>query len=88
MDKELAVKLVEVLSDVAKTELYEDYAGRGMYGKTTTAVVFNGSLASVLSSVICMADEFCIDEEMEGLPEAKFCPTLRTDSMGRDIIIY
>lgn len=86
MERELAEKLVQVLSDVAETNIYEAYNGRGMYGKTTTGVVFNGSIISVLSTVISMAEEFC--EEEEGWPEAAFNPTLRTDSMGQGIIIY
>ena len=42
MDKAKAEKIVAMLQDEGFTaRVYDDYSGRGMYGKTTTAVVSN-----------------------------------------------
>jgi hypothetical protein len=88
MDKKLAEKIVEVVSDSdIFARIYEDYSGRGAFGKATTGVVCN-SFGDVLAAVISNAGEFCEDED-GGYPEAIFnVDNLRMDSLGLSTIIY
>jgi hypothetical protein len=58
-----------------------------MYGKETTGVTFYGSMGDLVSAIINSAHEFVdVDDDFA---DAKFnIGTLRTDSMGKGIIIY
>jgi hypothetical protein len=65
-------------------ELRQNYSGRGMFGRETTAIVCE-NIMTVMAAIMCelnySAEEWTIDFE-----DIRF---LRTDSMGRDsIIIY
>lgn len=81
MDRELAEAIVEAIeNNGGEAELREDYSGRGMYGKTTTGVVFDGDL---VSAIINNADLFVEDDD------PKFeTRSLCEDSMGLSRIIY
>ena len=84
MERKLAEAIIEAMDNSwDEAELYEEYSGRGMYGKTTCGVVAEG-IGSVLAMVISNADLFVDDDG-----EPKFdAGSFRTDSMGRQIIIY
>ncbi len=78
MDRNLAEKLVEIIEYNDDCKLYEDYSGRGMYGKTTTGISTNASMDSMLCMVIENADQF-VDENGDALfPEIHF----RMDQLG------
>ena len=69
-------------SDGLEVVAYEGYSGRGMYGETTCAVTAS-SLGAVLTAV-CRAvqdsdDPDAIAEDLRGA---------RTDSLGREMVIY
>ena len=93
MDRKLAETLVQALEDEGiDAELREDYSGRGMYGKTTAGVVFDGDIGGVLQAVINNATCF-IQEEVEPVDFFDVCErfgvgNLRTDGMGLQTIIY
>lgn len=61
---------------------YEGYSGRGMYGETTCALVVSsmGEFAQAVSmATIDSDDPDVLAADLKGI---------RTDSLGRDIIIY
>lgn len=93
MNRELAEALVQALEDEGiDAELREDYSGRGMYGKTTAGVVFDGDIGGVLQAVINNATCF-IQEEDEPVDFFDLCErfsvgNLRTDGMGLQTILY
>jgi hypothetical protein len=61
---------------------YSGYSGRGMYGGKTCAIIASGFAAFVAAAceaVRLSADPDEIVEEMRGL---------RTDSLGRDVVLY
>lgn len=66
---------------------HDEYSGRGMYGETTVGVV-------VADLTILMAGVFAVGCDLgDGFPattdEMRNALTrLRTDNMGRDIIVY
>lgn len=64
-------------------ELREDYSGRGMYGKTTAAVVFDGE--QEFYSAIAEVME-CDIEDRETVANA--LRNIRTDNMGKGMIFY
>jgi hypothetical protein len=63
---------------------YDDYSGRGMYGRTTCAVVVPSE--AVFAALAAVAGR--------GLPDAEFADfvadlrRLSSDSLGRDTIVY
>ena len=88
MQKELAQLLVEIMEDAGEeASIYENYSGRGMYGRTTTGLVVD-NLALLLTNVIANAERLS-DYDNEWL-EAKFpnINSLRYDSLGNQIILY
>ena len=86
--------LVQVCEDDGlDVSLRESYSGRGMYGKDTTGVVINeGDVTDILKAVINNATCFVAEEEEPveffDLSEMFTCHGLRTDSMGKGMIIY
>lgn len=80
MRKDIAEALVDELSSFAEAEIYEDYSGRGMYGRTTTGVVTGASQGEFIMALVEVAREL---DEIEPR-EFQFA----TDSMGRDTIYY
>lgn len=89
MKKELAERLVQVMSDCGEeAELYERYSGRGMFGETTTGVVVE-SIATLLARVIECAHEFVDhDDEIHDSLYAGDHMNFKLDTLGRDMIIY
>lgn len=89
MDKRIAEIIVEACEENdVEASIYEDYSGRGMYGKTTTGVVVSGSACDVLVAVIQSAHLFChecCESDEDALLNLR---SIRQDNMGRDMIIY
>jgi hypothetical protein len=94
MELELAETLVQVLEDEGiEADLRESYNGRGMFDKTTAGVVLQeGDVADVLMAVINNSTSFIAEEdeqvEFYDLAERFVVHKLRTDSMGKGMIIY
>ena len=93
MTPETAAKIAEFAGDAYPAEIRADYSGRGMYGKTTAAVVFDqgitlGQFASIVGEIAAtIVDGSDIYEAR--VPFLREIENLRTDSMGRDgIVIY
>jgi len=89
MKRELAEIIVEACKMYSiDATIYEDYSGRGMYGRKTTGVeIDNAGLAYVMSTLIANAD-MLVDCEYN-YPEPLFGDEdLRTDSMGLGTILY
>lgn len=93
MKKEIAQMLVQYGSDL---KLYEDYSGRGMYGKTTTGISCD-DMAQVLEAVgECFLDmiydassihnETYDTSDAEDLVDA--LTNFQKDSLGLGIIVY
>ena len=78
MDLVVAKKLV---SHNDELRLYEDYSGRGMYGKTTHGVV--GSHESLRDAVGAY-----LVKHSQSKPVSKFINGLRSDNLGMDFIWY
>lgn len=73
-------------SGLGEASIYKDYSGRGMGGRTTTAVSTDISMSGVLAVVM----EYVIDnpeeseEIVEDIPMSGFCQ----DSLGKGMVIY
>ena len=81
MERELAEKLVDKLLDIGDdAELYEDYSGRGMFGMTTTGVVF--------SEYNKLFEAFYLLGVEDGDYNDYNFSSLRIDNMGLRYIIY
>ena len=80
MTLDQAQKVVEYLEDncmAYRPSVYEDYSGRGMYGRTVAAISVDYE-----SEVAYIGYAFgALDFDPDDIPT-------RTDSMGRSIIIY
>ena len=75
MDVNNAKELVKILQDKGwEAELYENYSGRGMYGKTTTGVTTDARPNTMDA----------LSEQGGELEDWDY----RTDSMGLDYIYY
>ena len=82
MDKKAAEILAMYHEDI---EVYEDYSGHGMYGKTTTGIVCSQSeLFSAIGEVMMSGDKG--DIEIVGTAFRE--DTISTDSMGMNLIFY
>jgi hypothetical protein len=87
MKLESAELLVEVLEGFIPIDLYEDYSGRGMYGKTTSGVTVNG-LTEFMNGIGYFLQS-CGEEDAEQVRALGEALTgLTSDHMGYDIIIY
>ncbi len=69
-----------------EASLRETYSGRGMYGKSTVAVVIGGQ-SNLLQAVALAAVRLC--QELDDNPD-DFLEDLafRYDNMGHDIVVY
>ena len=83
MDRKLAELLIEQ-DPTNEAEIYEEYSGRGMYGKSTTGVVANDALALFVNLLEAVADGYVSVEDLEEIEFGE----LSTDSMGLDLIVY
>lgn len=80
--------LVNVMENAGETaELYENYSGRGMYGKTTTGVTVSHPLLLITTLIeyIKQMEPESFAEDRKNIPDIE---TLRWDNMGMDTIIY
>lgn len=81
MKQHLAKLLVEIcIEDDVEARLMEDYSGRGMYGKTTYAVIVprvEDMLCAVLSNL----------PSMKGYDPARVAG-LSSDALGKDVVVY
>ena len=83
MTKEHAEFLVNALEyDGQEGELYEDYSGRGMMGKTTYGVVFSHE------SILFTAVMTYLKENPSLVSSIPDFEKIKTDNMGREIIWY
>jgi hypothetical protein len=93
MQLETAKIIAEVAEDAGNenVSLREDYSGRGMYGQTTAGLVV-GSLGDLLPLVAAAAAQLERQQGEEGVMDIDtFIGSLeriRTDNMGRDLIVY
>lgn len=92
MKKEIAEKLVEYSNSM---ELYEGYSGRGMYGKTTTAITtdstddFFDAVGELMLDMVRDAMFGGEDYDIKDAEElAKVLSNLQQDSMGRGVVLY
>ena len=84
---EFVVNLIEGIGEEA--EVRSDYSGRGMYGKETAGIVTSceGNIVRALAEYIEGGDaQHLNDDEREVF--ADLALGYRTDSMGRDVIVY
>lgn len=87
MRNELQKALIEadetIGNGVAKP--YDGYSGRGMYGKETAGVVVND-----LSDLLVLVAQAAVDLPGDFGPEdfVEEVSRLRTDSLGRQMIVY
>jgi hypothetical protein len=89
MDKKLAETLKNMMENNGEeAEIYEDYSGRAMYGKTTTGLVIDHA-ALLLTVIIADAADLTNDDPEWG-PVSMFENTkqLKMDNMGTQTIIY
>jgi hypothetical protein len=73
-----------IINDDLETEndiIRENYSGRGMYGKTTFAVVVD-SVCDLVSALLRQAQE-----DPESIPDVSTF-TLRQDNMGLGVVLY
>lgn len=84
---ELIASSAEALGVEIRVE--DDYSGRGMYGKTTHAVVYS-SLGDLLACCADAAMTATAEGEHEEVVAAfiRDLKQIRTDNMGRDMIAY
>lgn len=79
IDPTLAALAVQLMQDDGiDASIYEDYSGRGMYGATTTGIVSPDAFTAAMYLGIAWAQT---DDCAE-------MPTLRSDNMAMDTIIY
>lgn len=85
MKLETAQKIVEAAGDDYEegegVSLYEDYSGRGMYGKMTAAVT--GDLSAIIAAIAMAAYEAGCDEE-----GPLDLGRVRVDDLGRGVVVY
>lgn len=87
MDLKLAELFVELGADTDEVSLYENYSGRGMYGRETTGVVCN-NFTHLLSSVLqtAVADPEFIAEFLG--EEVDIPSSFSIDAMGMGFVVY
>lgn len=85
-------KAIEVAAKECDLEvtIREDYSGRGMVGRTTTAVVSRGSRADFDHALAYAAYLLGKNNASEGEVEAFMADvrTIRCDNLGYDVIAY
>lgn len=104
MNPILANALVEIICDAGgEAQIYENYSGRGMFGKSTTGIYSSESnMGDILGYVIQEAlngessrfndisseTESNKDIDVEKLVSPLDVKSLRSDSLGLGVIIY
>ena len=79
-------ELAQLIADAIDGEVCEDYSGRGMYGRTTCGVVFDGHPGDVCASLINLSGE--IEDLKKAGDLDEMVDSLHFDSLGLDTIIY
>ena len=84
-------KLIEKAAEVlgVKVKIYEDYSGRGMFGRTTTAIV--GDQSDITRATMWAAYELGRDSLEDSDPIDAFMDdtNFKWDNMGRsDMVAY
>jgi hypothetical protein len=86
MDIKTAQLLHKIMEYDYDIRIMEDYSGRCMYGKGTTALTGDFRMADVLSSVLNAVATGCLfEEDFEDIGD-QF--DFRQDNMGLGIVIY
>ncbi len=91
MTKELADFLVKATEHCGSQEIdiRNEYSGRGMYGRSTFAVVVDNESELLLNVIQYIKEKDETTERfVETLPDVSNVGTLRTDGMGRKVVIY
>ncbi len=80
--------IIQIVEDAGETaELYENYSGRGMYGKTTFGVTFEVRDALIFGILINKIIQLAKDGPYLGkVPDE--LNNLCIDEVGRGLIIY
>ena len=84
----MTFELAEVLqacfiADDVECKIIEDYSGKGMFNRKTTAITGEFTLTDVLSTVIAHAELLVSDGESMFVGEE-----LSQDQLGHDYVIY
>ena len=88
MNKRLAAMLAELAEDFdIEAKVYENYSGRGMMGNTTTGLVLSDAINDLPFLMYNCAGSIHKLQEAGELPFELDEP-FRTDSLGRDSIVY
>lgn len=77
-------QLAQIIADEADGRVYENYSGRGMYGKETTGVVVS-DLQAVMTALYSASAHI---GELRDSGELDQTEKFRWDSLGLDIIVY
>jgi hypothetical protein len=88
MDSKIATLIVTAATEIGlDARLYEGYAGRNMFGRTTTGVVLDND-TSLLRSVALAAGR--IGEDESGVDLDAFVEALdfQRDALGHSLIVY
>jgi len=85
----MKAKTADALKEAADSmgielQVRDDYSGRGMYGKTTHAVV--GELNTIFQCIAFAASDIVDEDNLDDFTWEM--GKLRRDSMGFDIVIY
>lgn len=89
MKAEVAKQLVEAAERVGfACEVYPDYSGRGMFGARTTGIVVP-SMRAYAAACAEMGYRFAENGDTAGAMAAfRELKSVRSDNMGRDVIVY
>ena len=97
----MRIEIARAIADAAaeigvEIELRANYSGRGMMGRTTAALTYNGlsdllgavatASANVTSGLVGHSDR--VPDITNGYDFVEGLAGLRTDNMGRDTIVY
>jgi hypothetical protein len=92
MNKDIAEMIIDYGNDLS---LYEDYSGRGMYGKTTTAITCDskddlmGAIGECFFEMVLDAKDMGEDYDTTGVKELKnVLRNLQQDSLWLGYIFY
>jgi hypothetical protein len=100
MELAVAKRVVDVLGEMdVEAEVYEDYSGRGMFGRTTTGIVCGSGDAAKIGYAYAVAIATEAEEndgeataydivcELNNYPSVRGIPT-RCDNLGLQMIYY
>ena len=68
-------------------EIYENYSGRGMFGKKTTGIVCN-NVMPVMAAVVCEFRDLEVDDWIDFEFDAEDIRHIKIDSVGNQTILY